>query len=322
VGTDVVTGVQRYTFGSLQLGDGINLVVVTTGLFGIAEVIKNVGRVRPSSVSVGDVTWKTMLPTREDWRRAVFPAMRGTGVGAILGILPGTGAALSTFVAYAVEKRIARDPSRFGKGAIEGIAAPESANNAAAQTAFVPTLSLGIPGDAIVAIVLGALIIHGITPGPRLISENPELFWGVTVSFLIGNLMLLALNLPLIGVWVRILSIRYAILYPAILVFICVGVYSINNSVFDVIVAVVFGGIGYVMWLARFSPAPLLLGLVLGPILEQNLRRSLLLSRGDPMVFFERPISASILAVGAMLVVAMIFLSLRARRRARAPDRA
>jgi TctA family transporter len=183
-------------------------------------------------------------------------------------------------------------------------------------------LSLGIPGDAIVAIVLGALIIHGITPGPRLISENPELFWGVTVSFLIGNLMLLALNLPLIGVWVRILSIRYAILYPAILVFICVGVYSINNSVFDVIVAVVFGGIGYVMWLARFSPAPLLLGLVLGPILEQNLRRSLLLSRGDPMVFFERPISASILAVGAMLVVAMIFLSLRARRRARAPGRA
>lgn len=315
VGTDVGTGVQRYTFGNLQLADGIDLVVVTTGLFGISEVLANVGRINGGGASVGTVTWRSMLPTRSDWLRSVFPAIRGTTIGAILGILPGTGGSLATFVAYATEKRLARDPGRFGKGAIEGVVAPESANNAAAQTAFVPTLSLGIPGDAIVAIILGALVIHGVSPGPRLITDNAELFWGVTASFLIGNVLLLLFNLPLIRVWVRILQIPYAILYPAILVFICVGVYSLDNSVFDVMTAVVFGAVGYLMRLARFSPAPLLLGLVLGPILEQNLRRSLLLSRGDPMIFLERPIAGSVLAVGAVLVVALVMIEIRNRRK-------
>lgn len=318
VGTDVNSGYQRYTFGIPQLGDGLNLVIVTTGLFGIAEVINNAGRIRRGSVKALDISWRSMLPTREDWRRSVFPAIRGTSVGSILGILPGTGAALSSFISYAIERRVAREPERFGKGAIEGVVAPEAANNAAAQTAFVPTLSLGIPGDAIVAIMLGALIIHGITPGPRLISDQPDLFWGLTVSFLIGNLLLLILNLPLIGVWVRILSIPYGILYPAVLVFICVGVYSINNSVFDVGVAILFGLLGYVMRLFDFSPAPLLLGLVLGPLLEQNMRRSLMLSRGDPSIFFDRPVSATILGVAIALVVFMLASSLLRRARARA----
>lgn len=311
IGTDVNTGTPRYTFDILKLGDGINLVVVTVGLFGISEVLANVGRVNSKNSALRHISWRSMLPTREDWGRSVFPAIRGTSIGAILGILPGTGAALATFVSYAVEKRISKTPERFGKGAIEGVVAPEAANNSAAQTAFVPTLSLGIPGDAIVAIILGALIIHGIVPGPRLISDNPELFWGVTASFFVGNLILLLLNLPLISLWVRILSIPYSILYPAVLVFTCVGVYSINNSAFDVMMAIGFGFIGYLMRLAKFSPAPLLLGLVLGPILEQNLRRSLLLARGDPMIFLERPVSAAVLAFGLLMVIALIWVTLR-----------
>lgn len=313
VGTDVGTGTLRYTFGIPELGDGINLVVVTVGLFGIAEVISNVGRIRPKGETLQNVSWRSMIPTRDDWRRSFFPTVRGTTIGSLLGILPGTGAALSTFVSYAVEQRVSKTPERFGKGAIEGVVAPEAANNAAAQTAFVPTLSLGIPGDAIVAIILGALVIHGIVPGPRLIADNPELFWGVTVSFFVGNVILLFLNLPLIGVWVRILSIPYALLYPAVLVFTCVGVYSISNSTFDVLLAVIFGFIGYLMRLAHISPAPLLLGLVLGPILEQNLRRSLLLSRGDPMTFLERPISATVLAIGLFMVIAMVWLAIKKR---------
>jgi putative tricarboxylic transport membrane protein len=295
VGTDVNSGTWRFTFGFPALSDGINLVVITTGLFGIAEVIANAGRIGPGSVTRVSVSWRALMPTREDWRKSVKPGVRGAGIGALLGILPGTGAALSTFVAYAAEKRASRTPERFGKGAIEGVVAPESANNAAAQAAFIPTLSLGIPGDAIVAIVLGALIIHGIVPGPRLVVDQPELFWGLTVSFLIGNIFLLVLNLPLIGVWVRILAIPYRYLYPAILTFICIGVYSIRNSAVDIFLAAFFGLVGFVMQRWRFSPAPLLLGLVLGPLMETNLRRTLLLSRGDPMVFLERPVSALIL---------------------------
>lgn len=317
IGTDVNSGVRRYIFGFNHLSDGVNLVVVTTGLFGIAEVIANAGRVNRSRINDLDLRWRSLLPTRDDWRRSVLPAFRGTSIGAALGILPGTGAALSTFVAYACERRVSKSPERFGKGAIEGVVAPESANNAAAQTAFIPTLSLGIPGDAIVAIMLGALIIHGVVPGPRLIADHPELFWGLTVSFLIGNVLLLMLNLPLIGLWVRILRIPYGVLYPAILVFICVGVYSISNSYFDVLLAVVFGAVGYGMRLTRFPTAPLLLGLVLGPLLEQNLRRSMMLSRGDPMIFIERPISGAILACAALLVVLVVAGGIRKRRRAR-----
>lgn len=314
VGTDVNSGVRRFTGGFPELGDGLNLVIITTGLFGISEVIANAGRIKRGTVQAMNVTWRSLLPTRDDWKRSLMPAIRGTGIGSVLGILPGTGAALSTFVAYAVEKRVSPNRDQLGKGAIEGVVAPEAANNAAAQTAFIPTLSLGIPGDAIVAIMLGALIIHGIVPGPRLVVDQPELFWGLTVSFLIGNIMLLILNLPLIGVWVRILSIPYGLLYPAILVFICVGVFSIHNSVFDVMLAVTFGLVGYGLRLMRFSPAPLLLGLVLGPLIETNLRRSLLLSRGDPWVFFECPISATVLAIGALLIVYFIWSALRTKR--------
>jgi TctA family transporter len=314
VGTDVNTGLRRYTFDMIELADGLNLVVVTTGLFGIAEVIANAGKSHRPAMDAKDVTWRAMLPTRDDWRRSVKPVLRGTSIGAFLGALPGTGAALSTFVAYAAEKRAAKDPSRFGKGAIEGLVAPESANNSAAQTAFIPTLSLGIPGDAIVAIMLGALIIHGIVPGPRLIVDHPDLFWGLTVSFLVGNILLVALNLPLIRVWVKILSIPYRLLYPAILVFICVGVFSLRNSAFDVFLAVFFGLVGYGMRLTGFSPAPLLLGLVLGPLLEQNLRRSLMLSRGDPWVFLERPVSAAILGCAALLVLWVCWSAWRGRK--------
>ena len=313
VGVDVNSGVPRFTFGITRLGEGISLVVITTGLFGIAEVIHNAGRLKPAG-RPPDISWSAMLPTRDDFRRSVFPMLRGSGIGAILGTLPGTGAALSTFMSYAVEKRISRQPERFGSGAIEGVAAPEAANNSAAQTAFIPTLSLGIPGDAIVAVMLGALIIHGVIPGPRLIVENPSLFWGLTVSFLIGNILLVILNLPLIGIWVRILMIPYRILFPSIIVFICIGVYGVSNSVFDVWMALFFGALGYAMRLMRLPPAPLLLGLVLGPLLEQNLRRALLLSRGDAMIFFERPISASILAVAATLTFLVVFSEVRRRR--------
>lgn len=316
VGTDVNSGVPRFTFGFYELREGINLVIVTTGLFGISEVIANAGRIGGGMVQPNSITFRSMLPTRADWRASWMPMLRGTGIGSAIGALPGTGAALATFVAYATEKKISKTPERFGKGAIEGVTAPEAANNAAAQTAFVPMLSLGIPGDAIVAIMLGALIIHGVVPGPRLIVDNPEMFWGLTVSFLIGNIALVILNLPLIGIWVRILLIPYRLLYPAVLIFICIGVYSINNSAYDVLLALVFGLVGYGMRLLKFQPAPLLLGLVLGPLMEQNLRRSLLIARGDPMVFLERPISAAFLGVALAIVLAVIWSSLRARPRA------
>lgn len=315
VGTDPNSGVNRMTFGMLSLADGLNLVVVTTGLFGISEVLSNVGRIGKAENTIAPVRMRDMLPTKKEARGALFPALRGSSIGAILGILPGTGAALSTFVAYAVEKRVSKNPERFGKGAIEGIIAPESANNSAAQTAFVPTLSLGIPGDAIVAIMLGALIIHGIVPGPQLIRDHPDLFWGLIASFFIGNVILLLLNLPLIGIWVRILRIPYAVLYPAILVFICVGVFSIRNSVFDVVVSMLFGLGGYVMRRFGFPAAPLLLGLVLGPFLEQNFRRSLMLSRGDLMVFIERPISGSIVAVTLLIIGVMLWAAFHPKKR-------
>ncbi|NQV98313.1 MAG: tripartite tricarboxylate transporter permease [Rhodospirillales bacterium] len=316
VGADANSGVLRMTFGVLDLADGLNLVVVTTGLFGIAEVLANVGNIGKRNTMPTMIRLRDMLPTGAECRRMVFPALRGSSIGAVLGILPGTGAALSTFVAYAFEKRTSKTPERFGKGALEGIVAPESANNSAAQTAFVPTLSLGIPGDAIVAIMLGALIIHGIVPGPQLIRDQPELFWGLVASFLVGNVLLLFLNLPLIGLWVRILRIPYSVLYPSILVFICVGVYSLQNSVFDVMMATLFGFLGYAMRQFGFPPAPLLLGLVLGPLLEQNFRRSLMLSRGDLMVFLERPVSGGIIAVTLALIALIVWSSWRSRRRA------
>jgi len=302
IGTDVQTGVLRFHFGFPNLMDGVSLPALAMGMFGVTEVIRSINRARQAHEGKR-IRMRSMLPTRSDLRQSWGAMLRGSGIGGFFGALPGTGASIASFMAYAVEKRVSRTPERFGKGAIEGITAPESANNAAVQTAFVPTLSLGIPGDAVMALMLGALMIHGIQPGPSLITQQPEMFWGLIVSFLIGNIMLLVLNIPMIGVWVWILSIPYRVLYPAILVFIAVGVYSVSNSTFDVFVVAAVGIFGYVLAVLKFEPAPFLLGFILGPLMEENLRRGLQLARGDAMVFLQRPISGTLLAICALLLV-------------------
>jgi len=313
VGTDVNSGVPRFDFGIPQMRDGIMLVALAMGLFGIAEVIGSVNRKRGGEINER-ISLRSMLPTRQDLRDSAMPMLRGTGVGSFFGALPGTGTAISSFIAYAVEKRVARDPSRFGQGAIEGITGPEAANNAAAQTAFVPTLALGIPGCATMGLMLGALIIHGIQPGPLFITRQPEMFWGLVVSFGIGNILLVILNLPLIGLWVSILRTPYRLLYPAILIFICIGVYSVRNNPFDIYMVAVVGVLGYVLATLGFSAAALLLGFVLGPLMEETLRRTLLLSRGDMMVFIERPISAGFLAVSAALLLWSLISAILSKR--------
>ena len=310
IGTDINSGVSRFNFDIPSLMDGINLVALAMGVFGVSEVMASINVPRDYDVKE-KITMRTMMPTRKDVRESIMPMLRGTGIGSFFGALPGTGASIASFMSYAVEKKVATDPSRFGKGAIEGITAPEAANNAASQTAFIPTLSLGIPGDAVMALMLGALIIHGIQPGPLLMTQQPELFWGLIVSFGIGNIMLMVLNLPMIGMWVAILRIPYSVLFPAILVFISLGVYSVNNNTFDILIVAVIGVLGYAMALLKFDAAPLLLGFVLGPLMEENLRRALLLSRGDLGTFFDRPISAGILAFGCALVAWTLFSALR-----------
>lgn len=297
VGTDVSTGVQRFTFGFNGLAEGLSIVALAMGVFGIAEVIGAVNRPREGQLHRDRISLRSMVPSRDDVRRSWMPMARGSGIGSFFGALPGTGAAIAAFIAYAVEKKVAREPARFGKGAVEGITAPESANNAAAQTAFVPTLTLGIPGDAVMALMLGALILHGITPGPLLMVEQPELFWGLIASFVIGNLMLLVLNIPLIGLWVSVLRIPYSVLYPAIIVFICLGVYSVNNSSFDILQVALIGALGYAFAVLSFEPAPLLLGFILGPLMEEHFRRAMMLARGDVTTFVDRPLSAIILGV-------------------------
>ncbi|MNG70564.1 Tripartite tricarboxylate transporter TctA family protein [compost metagenome] len=313
VGSDVNSGVERFTFGLPQLSDGISFVVISMGLFGIAEIIANLEREHSGAGQVAPVG--RLLPSRDDYRRAWKPILRGGGLGALLGILPGGGAMLGSFAAYLVEKRLAKDPSRFGKGAIEGVAAPEAANNAGAQTSFIPMLVMGLPSNAVMALMAGAMMIHGIVPGPQVIDERPELFWGLVVSMWIGNLLLLVLNLPLVGLWVRLLKVPYRLLYPAILLFCCIGVYSLNNSLFDVVLSMAFGLLGYLFIKLRCEPAPLLLGYILGPMLEENLRRAMLLSRGDPSVFFTRPLSLTLLIVTALLVLLLVSPRLRATRK-------
>lgn len=315
VGTDVNSGVPRYFFGQFELLDGLSLVVLAMALFGLSEVLASINNTQQRSSGVrGWISLRSMLPTRDDWKRTGMPILRGSGIGGFFGALPGTGGAIASFVAYATEKRVAKDPSRFGNGAIEGVVAPESSNNAAVQTAFVPSLTLGIPGDAVMALILGALIIHGISPGPLMITEQPTLFWGLVVSFFIGNILLLVLNIPLVTIWVKILAIPYHVLYPAIIIFICLGVFSANNSVFDIYMVVLFGFVGYLMLVLRFDPAPLLLGFILGPMMEENLRRALLLSRGDMMVFLQKPISATLIAVTTGLLLWSAFAALRKSR--------
>ncbi|QHE86778.1 tripartite tricarboxylate transporter permease [Hydrogenophaga sp. BPS33] len=316
VGTDVNSGVARFAFDVPELTDGINLVALAMGLFGVAEVVRCINS-EDTNRQPEKVTLSSMVPTRDEFGATVKPMVRGSALGSALGALPGVGPSIAAFMSYAIEKRVAKDPGRFGQGAVEGIAAPEAANNAAAQTAFVPSLSLGIPGDAVMAVMLGALIIHGIQPGPMLISEQPNLFWGLVVSFAIGNIMLVILNLPTIGLWVALLRIPFAWMYPAILVFVALGVYSINNNTFDVYSVAALGIMGYVLMVLRFEAAPLLLGYILGPMLEEYLRRAMLISRGDPMIFLQRPISATLLALTLALLLWAIGSTLRKSLRAK-----
>ncbi len=309
VGTDVQTGQQRFTFGIPELSDGIGFVAVAMGMFGIAEIILNLER--PEARSVLKTKVGSLFLTREEFRRAVPSVLRGTVVGSILGILPGGGAALAAFGSYMMERKVSRGRAQFGNGAIEGVAGPEAANNAAAQTSFIPLLTLGIPANAVMALMVGALIIQGIQPGPRMVEAQPDLFWGLICSMWVGNLMLLVINLPMIGMWVKLLQVPYKYLYPSILVFCCIGVYSLNNNVFDVYMTVIFAIFGYVCSKLKMEPAPLLIGFVLGPMMEEHLRRAMLLSRGDPMVFLQRPISGTMLAIAAIALLAMMLPNLR-----------
>lgn len=317
VGTDINTGVQRFTFGLSGLYEGIPLVALAMGLFGLSEVIERVNDAQPEPTR-GRMTLRSMLPTSDDVKRSVAPVARGTAIGSFFGALPGAGIAISSFLAYATEKRVSRSPERFGKGAIEGVTAPEAANNAAAQTSFIPTLTLGVPGDATMALLLGALMIHGLAPGPSLIANHPDLFWGLVASFWIGNVLLVILNVPMVGIWVRLLQLPYSILYPSILVFVSIGVYTISNNPFDLLVVVFFGALGYLMRIFSFEPAPLLIALVLGPMIEENFRRGLVMSRGDPMIFLNRPMSAALLCATVAMIVWIAWRSVQARRKNRA----
>ncbi len=312
VGMDVNSSFVRFGFGLPELSDGLGFVVVATGLFGFAEIVANLTARESRSVATSDL--RHLWPTRADWRASAAPVLRGTALGSLLGILPGGGAAMASFAAYTLEKRLSRQPERFGKGAIEGVAGPETANNAAAQTSFIPLLTLGLPSNPVMALMIGAMMIHGVTPGPQVAAQNPDLFWGTIVSMWIGNLMLVVLNLPLIGLWVRLLRVPYRLLYPAILLFGAIGVYSLNNSVIDVLLSAGFGALGYLLIKLECEPAPLLLGLILGPLMEENLRRSLLLSRGDPTIFLTKPISLALLLLALALLALVISPAIRRTR--------
>ncbi|HVO90272.1 MAG TPA: tripartite tricarboxylate transporter permease [Casimicrobiaceae bacterium] len=312
VGTDVNSGVARFDFGIPELSDGLGVVSVAMGCFGFAEIILNLETDEKREMISSKITGFFLSMAQI---KAAFPAvLRGTGLGSILGLLPGGGAMLSAFVAYTVEKKVAKDPSQFGKGAIQGVAGPESANNAGAQTSFIPLLTLGIPENAVMAMMVGAMTIHNIQPGPQVMTSNPQLFWGLIASMWVGNLMLVILNLPLIGIWIKLLTVPYRMLYPAILLFCAIGVYTVQNTSFDVMQTAAFGFLGILFAKLECEPAPLLLGFVLGPMMEENLRRALLLSRGDPLVFFERPISAGLLITAALLVVIITLPNIRKQR--------
>ncbi len=312
VGTDVNSGVARYSFGLPELIDGVGIGTIAMGMFGFSEIIRNLEQGENREVFVKNVTG--LWPNWKDIKQCTWPVIRGTALGSFLGILPGGGPVLGSFSAYTLEKKMAKDPSRFGKGAIEGVAAPESANNAAAQTSFIPLLTLGIPSNPTMALMIGAMIIHGIQPGPQIMTAKPELFWGMIASMWVGNLMLVVLNLPLIGMWVKLLTVKYDYLFPAILIFCCIGVYSISNAWMDVLLAALFGFIGYVFIKLECEPAPLLLGFVLGPMMEENLRRALLLSRGSIEVFYTRPISLTLLIISAGLLLMVAAPSIAKKR--------
>jgi TctA family transporter len=306
VGSDVTSGGQRFTFNIPELADGIGFVVVAMGMFGMSEIIRNL---ESGAERTGLVTSKitSLMPTREDWKRMIPPILRGTILGSALGILPGSGSILGSFASYSLEKKISKHPKEFGKGAIEGVAGPESANNAGAQTSFIPMLTLGIPSNPVMALMVGAMIIQGIQPGPAVITEQPTLFWGIIVSMWLGNLFLVILNLPMIGIWVRIIMVPYRVLYPAILAFCAIGVFSLNNNEFDIYLMALFGILGYIFTKLDCEPAPMLLAFILGPLMEEYLRRAMLISRGNPMVFLQRPISAALLAL-AVIAMLLVFI--------------
>lgn len=314
INTDVISGTPRYSFDIAELTDGINFVVIAMGVFGFGEIIANLGKpAEHREVFTKDV--KGLWPTRDDFREAWPAVLRGTTLGSILGVLPGGGALLASFAAYTLEKKIAKNPRvPFGKGAIQGVAGPESANNAGAQTSFIPMLTLGIPPNAVMALMVGAMTIKGIQPGPQVMTSNPELFWGLIASMWIGNLMLVVLNLPLIGIWIKLLTVPYRFLFPAIVTFCCIGSYTLNNNSFDVYLTAGFAIVGYLFYKLGCEPAPLLLGFILGPMMEENLRRALLLSRGDWSTFMTRPLSAGLLIAAALMVIVVMLPSIKSKR--------
>lgn len=314
IGTDVSTGAQRFTFGVKDLAGGLDFVPVAMGIFGLSEIIANLGRHHDDQRTVVATKIVSLWPTREDFRRAWPAVLRGTGIGSLLGILPGGGALLSSFASYTMEKKISKTPQEFGRGAIEGVAGPEAANNAGAQTSFIPMLTLGIPSNVVMAMMVGAMTIQGIAPGPQVMAERPHLFWGIIASMWVGNLMLVVINLPLIGIWIKLLSVPYRILFPAIIVICGIGVYSVNNSTFDVTITAALGLLGYIFSRLGCEPAPLALGFVLGPLMEENLRRAMLFSRGSATVFFTSPISATLLLMSALLLATIIFPNFRKQR--------
>jgi TctA family transporter len=314
INTDVISGVPRYSFDIPELTDGIGFVAIAMGVFGFGEIIANLGRpAEHREVFTKDV--KGLWPTKADFKAAWPSVLRGTALGSILGVLPGGGALLSSFATYTMEKKIAGASGKFGKGDIRGVAGPESANNAGAQTSFIPMLTLGIPPNPVMALMVGAMTIKGIQPGPQVMTSNPSLFWGLIASMWVGNLMLIILNLPLIGMWIKLLTVPYRFLFPAILTFCCIGLYTLNNSSFDVYTATLFGLIGYLFYKLGCEPAPLLLGFILGPMMEENLRRALLLSRGDWTTFLTRPLSSGLLIASALMIVIVALPSIKAKRR-------
>ena len=312
VGTDIYSGTPRFTMGITEYADGLNFVALAVGVFGIAEILRNLEGDQDRTVLGTKLAG--LFPSREDLRKIVGPVLRGTGIGSVLGILPGGGAVLASFASYTIEKRISKTPQEFGHGAIEGVAGPESANNAGAQTSFIPLLTLGIPANPVMALMVGAMIIQGIVPGPNVASEQPALFWGIIASMWIGNLMLVVLNLPLIGLWVRLLKVPYHVLFPIIMAFCSIGVYSVNSNVYDLYAVAFFGLMGYVLIKLKCEPAPLLLGFVLGPMLEENLRRAMILGRGDATVFLTRPISLTLLMLTVVVLVVVLLPSIRKKR--------